>query len=78
MTPPFSSADHARPPGNHALLLLPLLLLLCHAATSAAMSPTRMLALREEARAMFRHGWESYWEIAFPEDEVWTGMAGVL
>lgn len=69
MTPPFSSADRARLPGMYTLLL-PFLLLLCHAITTAAMTPARQLALREEARTMFRHGWESYWAIAFPEDEV--------
>lgn len=34
------------------------------------MPSTRRLELREEARLMFRHGWENYWDIAFPEDEV--------
>jgi hypothetical protein len=66
---PFS---HARPPGRSFVarfldLTVSLLLL---SQWASAMTPKRQFALREEARNMFRHGWESYWAVAFPEDEV--------
>jgi hypothetical protein len=70
MTPPLS-ADHARPPDIFSpRLILRLLFLLCLVGTVSAMTPARQRQLREEARDMFRHGWQSYWENAFPEDEV--------
>jgi hypothetical protein len=68
--------SHARPPGLSSLLplLVSLLLLSPWLRPVEAMSRQRQLDLREEAREMFRHGWENYWDIAFPEDEV--GVAG--
>ncbi|CCX34764.1 Similar to ER degradation-enhancing alpha-mannosidase-like protein 1; acc. no. O94726 [Pyronema omphalodes CBS 100304] len=69
LVPTFS---HARPPGLSSLLplLVSLLLLSPWLRPVEAMSRQRQLDLREEAREMFRHGWENYWDIAFPEDEV--------
>lgn len=54
-------------------MLWPLLVLLCVlqcAGGALAMTASQKMALREEARAMFRHGWENYMQRAFPEDEV--------
>jgi hypothetical protein len=81
MTPPWSP-PHARPPGHSSGDFRPaccsslfsrssvILVLLLFVRTIFAMPSTRRLELREEARLMFRHGWENYWDIAFPEDEV--------
>jgi hypothetical protein len=68
---PLLPADHARPPDFLSMrLVAQLLLVLFLVSTASAMTPARQLQLREEAREMFRHGWQSYWEHGFPEDEV--------
>lgn len=63
---------HARPPGRRLSTPLATLLLLSAVliTLTTAMSGDEILQLREQARAGFRHGWENYWERAFPEDEV--------
>jgi hypothetical protein len=68
---PSLAADHARPPDSLSIRLISqLLLVLFLVGTASAMTPARQRQLREEAREMFRHGWQSYWEHGFPEDEV--------
>lgn len=51
---------------NNALYLLVAVLV----ALANAMTPKRTGELRQEAVAMFYHGFDNYMKIAFPEDEV--------
>ena len=39
-------------------------------AIANAMSPARIAELRKETVDMFYHGFDSYMDVAFPEDEV--------
>ncbi|KAH8152094.1 uncharacterized protein LAJ45_04088 [Morchella importuna] len=71
MAPP--PASHLRAHSSPKPMLWPLLVLLCVlqcAGGALAMTASQKMALREEARAMFRHGWENYMQRAFPEDEI--------
>lgn len=80
LVPSFS---HARPPGRSIVerflgFTVSVLLLSQWALTVSAMTLKQQLALREDARNMFRHGWESYWAVAFPEDEVGITLASAF
>ena len=47
-----------------------LLLLACLVTCGQAITRTERLALRDQVRDMFVHGWESYERHAFPMDEL--------
>lgn len=55
---------------NPSLLLVALLSLAWLHQAVLAMRPDRMAQLRQEAVEMFYHGYDSYMQLAFPEDEV--------
>lgn len=68
MALPPSLRAHPPWPSSRRIPLI-LLSVLCLLQYAACMTPSQKLELREEARAMFRHGWENYMQRAFPEDE---------
>lgn len=53
-----------------SVLLVALLVLAWLNQAVMAMRPDRMAELRKEAVEMFYHGYDSYMQLAFPEDEV--------
>lgn len=60
---------NSRPP-SHTRPWLYIFLVAAFVAVANGMTPSRIAELRQEAVAMFYHGFDNYMDIAFPEDEV--------
>ena len=59
----------ARRQRMHAKALSPVLVLV-HLACASTMPESERIALREEVREMFTHGYDNYMRHAFPKDEL--------